>query len=230
MHSIDNEDTFDLLAEIEKWYEESYTKEDWVSAFTRKNMGETLHELDDFIWIESPNTSLQDASITSESTSNTKSNRCLMNDFEIISSSFDLDAPLLCSTPLSRKDQDMEELRIDNQSDEDYSILPNIVHQEKMTLLDTYPSYLSNSLESLSLTHPIDENNVPELEYTSCSSLDIIDFPSSSVTYIQDPLQRSKECPITDSLWKYTNMSNPLLKNKYPLHIALSISDFEMFI
>ena len=94
------------------------------------------------IFIETTNKSLQDYSTTSESTYNTKSNGCLMNGFELMSSAFDLDAPLLCSTPLSRKDHDREELRIVNKSVEDYGILSNLDHQKTMTYWKAYLSHI----------------------------------------------------------------------------------------
>ena len=69
----EHNDTLDLFVEVEKWYEDSYTNDDWISAFTRKNMDGTLQELDDYIFIETANTSLDNISTSSEITNKTNS-------------------------------------------------------------------------------------------------------------------------------------------------------------
>ena len=89
----------------------------------------------------------------------------------MFTSDFDLDPPLLCSTPLSRSMDEMEELRFVT----DNKMLQDLFHPETIKLLDVYPSLFSSSLDSVSLKELNIKKAIPELEYTSCLSLDIID-------------------------------------------------------
>ena len=218
MMLTEHDDTLDLLVEVEKWYEDSYTKDDWISAFTRKNMDGTLQELDDYIFIETANTSFDNISTSSSITNKTNSTRCLMDDLEVNTNAFHLDSLNICSTPKSRKDLGIEELRSISQSAGEYRILTNTVNQETIRLLDAYPSYLSASVEGLYPTKPDKVENGPELENSSCSSLYNIDSYRSPTSYIRYPLS------------KYMKKSNSQLENMHPLHIPLSLSHFEMII
>ena len=223
MHPIELEETMDLFSEVEKCYEGSNSKEEWVSAFNRTRFEESLIELDDFMLNAT-------SFISSESTCNTKPIRCLMEEFETLSPALEIYDPRLCSTPISRHDRDIEELRLVNQSADYHRTYPNLIQQETMTLLDTSPSYLSTSLDSLFFTIPNNGKIFPELEFTNCSSLGIVDLPSLSTTYILDPPPNCKDHQIIDSFLEYTNKDNLLLDNKHPLHISLSLSHFEMLI
>ena len=225
----DNDDTLDLFVEVEKWYEYSYTNNgDWISAFTRKNMDGTLQELDDYIFIETDNTSLDNISTSSEITNKTNSTRCLMDDFEVNIHAFHLDDLHMCSTPMSIKDHIIEELRSNSQPVEEYGILPNTVHQETISDLDAYTSYSSGSVESLTLTKPRKGENVPELEYTSCSSLGDVDSHRSPTSYMKYSPPNPNEYPFIDPTSKYRKKSSLQLENKHLLHIPLSLSHFEM--
>ena len=219
----DNDDTLDLFVEVEKWYEDSITKDDWISAFATKNMDETLQELDNYIFIEIDNTFLNDNSTSSEITSKTNSTRCLMDDFH-------LDSLHMCSTPMSGEDHDTEELRATSQYIGEYKILPNTGHQETIRLSDAYQSSLSSSMERLSLTKPRKGENVSKLECTSCSSLDSIDSYRSPTSNIKYPPSNPNEYPFIDTISKYMKKTNLQLENKHPLHIPLSLSHFEMII
>ena len=95
MYITNEEETLDLLYEVEKWYEGTDNKDDWISCFTNKNTDESLLELDDYILNETSDTSSQ---ISSLSICNTRTNRCLIDDFEMFTPDIDLDTPLLCST------------------------------------------------------------------------------------------------------------------------------------
>ena len=180
MHLTDKEDTLDLLCEVEKWYEEdaldllckvvklyedTNNKDEWVSCFTNNNLKETLLELDDYILSETSDTLSQNSTIASSSICNTRSQRCLINDFEMFSSAFDCDVPPLCSTPLSRKEHEIEELRLINQSVSDEKRFHTLIHQETIQILDVSPSFLSSSLESVSLT----ELNIKEVHCPFCN-------------------------------------------------------------
>ena len=226
----EHNDTLDLFVEVEKWYEDSYTNDDWISAFTRKNMDGTLQELDDYIFIETANTSLDNISTSSEITNKTDSTRCLMDDFEVNTHAFHLDALHMYSTPKSIKNHIIGELRSNSQPIEEYGILPNTVHQEIISDLDAYTSYSSGSVESLTLTKPRKGENVPELEYTSCSSLDNVDSHRSPTSYIEYSPPNPNEYPFIDPTSKYRKKSSLQLENKHILHIPLSLSHFEMII
>ena len=230
MHPIELEETMDLFSEVEKWYEGSNAKEKWVSAFNRTCFEESLIELDDFMLNTTSSISSENSYNTPESTCNTKPIRCLMEEFETLSPALEIYDPRLCSTPISRHDRDIEELRLVNQSADYHRTYPNKIQQETMTLLATSPSYLSTSLDSLSFTIPNNGKIFPELEFTNCSSLGIVDLPSLSTTYILDPPPNCKDHQIIDSFLEYTNKDNLLLDNKHPLHISLSLSHFEMLI
>ena len=216
------EETLDLLYEVEKWNEGTDNKDDWISCFTNKNKDESLLELNDYILNETSDTSSQ---IYSSSICNTRTNRCLIDDFEILKPDFNWDTPLLCSTPLSRNADEMEELRLIKHSVTDDKLLQDLFHPEAIKLLYVYPSFFSSSVDTISLTELNIEKAIPELEYTSCSSLDIIDLPSHLATCNEDTPIISNEHHL-----KYTNKNYLLLKSQYPLHNSLSLSNFEMSI
>ena len=132
MYITNEEETLDLLYEVEKWYEGTDNKDDWISCFTNKNTDESLLELDDYILNETSDTSSQ---IFSLSICNTRTNRCLIDDFEIVTPDTDLDTPLLCSTPLSRNADEIEELR----SVKDDKMLQDLLHPETIKLSEVYP-------------------------------------------------------------------------------------------
>ena len=222
MYIPNEEETLDLLYEVEKWYEGTDNKDDWISCFTNKNKDESLLELDDYILNETSDTSSQ---ISSLSICNTRINRCLIDDFEMLTPDFDWDTPLLCSTPLSRNADEMEELRMTKHSVAEDKMLQDLFHPETIKLLEVYPSFFSSSVDTVSLTELNIEKTIPELEYTSCSSLDIIDLPSHLAICDEDTPIISKEHHL-----KYTNKNYLLLKSEYPLHNLLSLSNFEMSI
>lgn len=211
--SISNQDdTFDLFSEIEKWHEAPDMLDVWASAFVRINLNESLQELEELIVTEPSDTILQN-STPNPYYINPK--RCLINQFECVSTDFRLGDTPLCSTPLSKKNQSMEELRFFNQSSEHNKIHLYIANQETMSLSDTYSSFLSISLESPTVTPPKYDDKVPELEYTHCSSLKTIDVLNISPIYITDYLLNIKECPINGSHWENHEKTTPLLENKY---------------
>ena len=122
-------------------------------------MDETLLELDDYILNDTRHTS----DISSLSICNTRTNRCLMDDFEMFTSDFDQDVPLLCSTPLPSKEHELGELRLLNQSVTDNKKLQDLIHSETIKILEVYQSLSSSSLDTVSLTKPNVEKDIPEL-------------------------------------------------------------------
>ena len=112
----------------------------------------------------------------------------------------------------------MEELRLIKHSVTDDKMVQDMFHQETIKLLEVYPSF-SSSVDTVSLTELNIEKAIPELEYTSCSSLDIIDSPSHLATCKEETPIISKEHHL-----KYTNKNYLLLKSQYPLHYSLTLS------
>ena len=74
-----NNDSFDLLSEVEQWYEEPEQQDYWVSAFSCMSPSNSLQELEDFLSTPSPNSSLNNFS---EDKSDIKAKRCLLYEYE----------------------------------------------------------------------------------------------------------------------------------------------------
>ena len=74
-----NNDSFDLLSDVEQWYEEPQQLDNWVSAFSWMSTSNSLQDLEDFLSTPSPNYSLNKYS---EDKSDLNAKRCLLYEFE----------------------------------------------------------------------------------------------------------------------------------------------------
>ena len=126
---------------------------------------------------------------------------------------------------MPRKEHELEELLLIKQSVTDDKKIHDWIHSEIIKLLEVYPSLSSSSSDAISLTKPNIEKVMPELAYTSYSSLDITDLPTPLASCINDLPIISK-----GHIVEFSNKKYSLFERKNPLHNSLSLSNFEMSI
>ena len=255
-----SEDSFDLLSEVEKWYEEPCSEDPWdysvgeltslieppieICQYGNEYSFNLLLEVEK--WYEEPQTG--DFSIY-ESDCNIRSKRCLLNQFEMLSSTpniislgelDDLDDSCLpssvhCSTlnDIETPDLELENIRFTTNYIKDFSHYLDDDNCLIKTLSDTHSSNFSLSLESLHLLDVEKDSHVHESNYSSNSLLctyDILQLSPFSTQY--SPLFGSKfrKHSLFNSDAESSTNTNISMENKGNVPKPFSLSKFEMYI
>ena len=206
-----SEDSFDLLSEVEKWYEEPCSEDPWdysvgkltsyikpplkMCKYGNECSFNLLLEVEK--WYEEPHT--EDISMC-QSDCNIRSKTCLLNQFEMLSSTPDiislkelddscLSSSVHCSTlnDIDSTDLELENLRITTKTIRDVShYLDDDDNYLIRTISDSHSSNLLVYLESLPLLEEEKDSHVHELDYSSNSLLCTYDILQLSPISTQD--------------------------------------------